>query len=335
MTEPQVNTTIKPLVMAFMQDLMKHYLGPLYHYIKDKPELIKTVPGFLLNHTKLIVYVGRTHIAVEYTGPEFIDELKPDRTIELQFHDYSYKECNLFEQIIGFKYDSTLDMKMPLPIFSEDLLFPTNRGWDKLTELGWNFAAQNSIMGFNMPSPEPMHGKFTRIVNGIFFDADDSGLKSRRIKWLDFFPVIFDGSDEKTDTIGFNLEKMGNLVEHDANYSYPIPDEFKFVQLPKINKFIEKWGNKKNSETDITSYLSEPENEFILTMKFGASNIYSELTCQWQSEDRKDIRPDFFVVQPNGYADIVEFKLPDIGKNTVVGSSCVFCPKVNTDSDLK
>ncbi|MFW5990319.1 MAG: Shedu anti-phage system protein SduA domain-containing protein [Campylobacterales bacterium] len=30
-------------------------------------------------------------------------------------------------------------------------------------------------------------------------------------------------------------------------------------------------------------------------------------------------RPDFFIVQPNGYADIVEFKLPNIAKNTIVG----------------
>jgi len=321
MTESEVHATIKPLIMTFMQELIKHYWGPLYHFVKANPELIKTLPGFLLDHEKVIVYVGRTHIAVEYTGSEFIEELKPEGRLELQYHDYSTKDCNLLEQIIGFEYDSTLDIPMSLPAVSEGLLLPTNRGWDKLSELGWNFTAQNSIMGFNTPSPEPMLGQFTRIVNGMFFDADDSGLKSRRIKWLDFFPISFDGSEDQVDCIGFNLEKMKNLVGPDANYSYPIPDDYKFVQLPKINKFIEKWGSKACSEPDITSYLAEPENEFILTMKFGAINVYSELTCEWQSEDRKDIRPDFFVVQPNGYADIVEFKLPNISKHTVVGTS--------------
>ncbi|HBB6756117.1 TPA: DUF4263 domain-containing protein, partial [Citrobacter freundii] len=86
------------------------------------------------------------------------------------------------------------------------------------------------------------------------------------------------------------------------------------------NKFIEKWGNVKSSEPEITSFLSEVENEFILTMKFGATAIHSEVTCEWQSEQRPSIRPDFFVVQPNGYADIVEFKLPTIDKSFVVGS---------------
>lgn len=186
MTEKEIHSTIKPIVMMFMQELMKNYWGPLYRYVKNNPHLIKTVPGLLLNHNKVVVYVGRKHIAVEYTGPEFIDELNPDGYMELQYHDYSKKDCNLLEKIVGFEYDSTSDIAMPLFPFSEDLLMPTNRGWDKLTELGWNFAAQNSIMGFNTPSPEPMEGKFTRIVNGMFFDADDSGLKTRRIKWLDF-----------------------------------------------------------------------------------------------------------------------------------------------------
>ncbi|KVF18807.1 hypothetical protein WJ07_25035 [Burkholderia vietnamiensis] len=55
-------------------------------------------------------------------------------------------------------------------------------------------------------------------------------------------------------------------------------------------------------------------------MRFGAQSARAELLCEWQSEERKAIKPDFFVVQSNGYADIVEFKLPDIGKKTVTGS---------------
>lgn len=318
MTE-EAQATMKPLIMAFMQELMKRYLGPLYHYIKDNPELIKTVPGFLLDYEKIIVYVGRTHIAVEYIGSEVLQELKSQGELELQYHDYSTKDCNLFEHIVGFEYDSTSNVSLTLPPINEDFLFPTNRGWDKLIELGWNFAAQNSMMAFNTPSPEPIQGQFTRIINGMFFDADDSGLKSRHIKWLDFFPIHFDGSDDVVDTISFSLVKMKDLVEHDANYSYPLPDDYKFIQLPKINRFIELWGNSESTEPNITSHLAKKENEFILTMKFGAKEIHSELTCEWQSEERKDIRPDFFVVQPNDYADIVEFKLPYIDKSFIVG----------------
>ena len=321
MTTHEVHPTVKPLIMAFMQELMKNYWGPLYHYIQNNPELIRTVPGFLVNHEEIIIYVGRTHIAVEYIGSEVVRELKSEGTADLRYHDYSTKDCNLFEQIVGFKYDSAIDFSFPLPNYSEDLLLPTNRGWEKLSELGWNVAAQNSVMGFNTPSPTPMPGQFTRIVNGMFFDADDSGLKSRRIKWLDFFPIHFDGSENEVDSFSFNLVMMNELVKRDAHYRFPMPDDYKFVQLPKINKFIEVWGNADSTEPDITSYLAKEENKFILTMKFGATDIHSEKICEWQSEQRDSIKPDFFVVQPNGYADIVEFKLPEIAKNVVVGRS--------------
>ena len=314
-----VHSTIKPLIAEFLQQLATRYWTPLYQYVKDNPHLIKTMPGFLLQHQKIIIYVGRTHIAIEYNDSELLEELPSEYRIEVQYFDYSVKECNLFEMIIGFEYDSTVDFNFPLPTFSEDLLLPTNRGYDKLRELGWNFSAQSSIMGFNVPTPTVDERSFTRIINGMFFDADESGLKTRRIKWIDFFPIIFDGTDDDKDSISFSLDGIENFVKIDAHYCYPLPNDYKYKQLPKINKFIEKWGCVETSEPEITSFLSESENEFILSMKFGAISIHSELTCEWQSENRPSIRPDFFVVQPNGFADIVEFKLPTIDKKFVVG----------------
>jgi Domain of unknown function (DUF4263) len=316
----EANATIKPLVMAVLQELMTHYLGPLYKYVAEHPELLETIHGFLLNHDSVAVYVGRTHIAVEYIGSEYLSELKPQRKVGITYQDHSIKDCNLFEQIVGFSYDSSVSFPIYLLPVNENLLIPTNRGWDKLSELGWDFAAQNSIMAFNAPAPTPEPGKFARIINGMFFDADAAGLKTRRIKWLDFFPIKFDGDDPEIDSISFSLEFMSKLVEHDAKYVYPVPSDYKFKQLPKINRFIELWGDSNNSEPDITSFLATPENEFILTMKFGAIKAHAELLCEWQSEDKPAIRPDFFLVQPNGYADIVEFKLPDVKSKPVVGT---------------
>ncbi|MBU2870534.1 Shedu anti-phage system protein SduA domain-containing protein [Colwellia sp. E2M01] len=320
MSEKVVHSSIKPIVMTFLEQLMRNHLGPIYHYVKNNPELIKTVTGFLLAHEKIVIYIGRTHIGVEYIGSESLTELKEESNIEIQYHDYSTKDCNLLELIIGFEYDSTGRIRMPLPPINEDLLLPTNRGWDKLSDLGWNFAAQDSIMAFNTPCPEPTDGQFTRIINGMFFDADESGLKTRRIKWLDLIPIKFKENDDETEIISFNLSPMQRFVEHDARYIYPMPQDYRAVQLPKINKFIEKWGDDNSSETDITNFLSQKDNEFILSMKFGATEIHSELTCEWQSENKNNIRPDFFVVQPNGYADIIEFKLPHLSKETVVGT---------------
>lgn len=311
---------INQLTNVFMGMFMKEYISPMYHYVKDNPHLIKTVPGFLMNPEAITVYLGRTHIAIEFDGPEFIDELKSGTNIELRYFDYSTEDCNLVEKIIGFEFDSTHSLSMPLPQISQDLIFPTNRGFDKLQELKWNFAAQNSIMGFNLPTPSVHKDRFTRIVNGLFFDAVDDNLVTRQIKWLDLLPIEFDGSDHETDRFGFNMSIYKDLIKADAHFVYPVPDEFKFIQLPKINRFIELWGDKESSEVDITSFINNIENQFILTMKFGATDIGAELTCEWQSEERKALRPDFFVIQPNGFADIVEFKLPHISKSFIVGA---------------
>mgnify|MGYP003384776200 CR=1 FL=1 len=313
-------TDMKQLALTVMNMIMKEYIGPMYDYVKENPELIKTVPGFLMHPEAISVYLGRTHIGIEFEGAEFIDELKSGSEITLRYFDYSTEKCNLFEKIIGFEFDSTLSFSMPLPPTSQNLIFPTNRGFDKLLDLKWNFSAQNSIMGFNVPTPSAEEGRFTRIINGLFFDANDNGLITRQIKWLDLIPIKFDDSNSETDTFGFDFSFYKNLIKQDAHFTYPFPDEFKFIQLPKINRFIELWGDKGSSEVDITSFISKSENQFILTMKFGATSIYSELTCEWQSETRKALRPDFFVLQPNGYADIVEFKLPDIPKSFVVGT---------------
>ena len=53
-------------------------------------------------------------------------------------------------------------------------------------ELNWNFAAQSYIISFNSSPPVPQVGHFARITNSFFFDADESGLKTRHIKWIDF-----------------------------------------------------------------------------------------------------------------------------------------------------
>lgn len=314
------NTTLHELALPLLNALMEKYWNPMYKMLESRPELIPTVTGFLINHQELSMYIGRTHFAVEYHGSPVLEKLPEAHELQLHLFDYSQTKGGLFNHILGFSSDSTLDIDMPLPEFSEGLLFATNRGWDKIFELHWNLAAQSSLMSFNSPIPEPCPHMFCRIVNGRFFDASESGLVTRHIKWMDFYPISYDDSDEKYDKFSFRLPSdMSPIVEQDVHYVYPIPTEFKFVQLPKINRFIELWGNSTNHETHITSFLAEKDNSFILTMKFGAIDIKSEISCEWQSEHRDPIKPDFFVVQPNGFADIVEFKLPDVPGDVIVG----------------
>lgn len=310
------------MIKFLIQEIGNNYWTPLYKYLKENPDLIETFSGLLLNHEQIIFYLGKTHLAIEYVGPEKIEYLNEKGMMQVQLFDYSASDKNFFDHIIGFQYDSTsLDFRMPLPPFSDQLILPTNAGIDKLIELKWNFSAQNSIIGINTSGFEVLNGEFCRIINGLFFDADDTGLKTRHIKWLDFIPLTMDDTNPEYDSFGINIGYLKNLIEHDAHYIYPLPpkEDFKFSKLPQINRFIELIGNKENSEPQITSFFEQPANKFILTMGFLAREIHSQIECEWQNEERDNIIPDFFIVRPNGYADIVEFKLPYLKKQAIVG----------------
>jgi hypothetical protein len=309
-------------VSFLLKEIGNNYWSPLYKYLTENPSLIKTFPGFLLNAEQVVLYLGKTHLAIEYFGPENIETIREKGSIRVNFFDYSLEKKHFLDLIIGFGYDSTLgDIRLPLPQFSDEWVLPTNAGIDKLIELKWNFSAQNSIIGINTGGFELLQGQFSRIVNGLFFDSDDNGLKTRHIKWIDFVPLTMDTSKQDADFFTIKFGYINSLVENDANYIYPLPpkDDYKFSKLPQLNRFIELIGNKETSEPQITKFLEQPENKFILTMGFLAKEIFPQLECEWQSENRDNIKPDFFVIRPNGYGDIVEFKLPITKGETIVG----------------
>jgi len=309
-------------IRPFAEALMKFYWKPIRDYLDVYPVLARTVPGFLVHPEKVIFYFGKTHLGIEYVGPERIDEL-PSSGFTVQFgaFDYTLSQEDFLEQIIGFSYDdSSAQIDLALPPLFEGLLWPTNSGLSKLDELNWHFDAQDFVMAINTRSFSIPQGQFCRIVNGLFFDADDSGLKTRHVKWLDLVPLMFyDDSGDRYDRFGISFAPYEKLVEADCNYIYPLPEDFKGEKLAQINRFIELVANDKTTELQMTRLLSEERNNFILSMRFGAETVHSELACEWQSEDRESIRPDFFVVQPNGYGDIVEFKLPKSDSSSVVG----------------
>ena len=183
--------------------------------------------------------------------------------------------------------------------------------------------AQNSIMGINSPGFHVEKGQFSRVVNARFFDTDKNGLKTRHIKWLDFIPLEILNENEETHDLNISIGYLARLIESDANYQYPLPhkEDYKYNKLPQINRFIELIGSSKNTETTLTKFLEQQENRFILTMGILSKEIHPQLILKWQSQEKNDIMPDFLVVRPNGYADIVEFKLPKIKSKTVVGKS--------------
>lgn len=304
-----------------IQWLLENYWGPIYKAVEATPSLLETLPGFLLAPDEFIIYMGKTHVGVEYVGPERISALPSNkRILRSRYFDFSQKDGSMLNRIIGFQYEQEV-RPLTIPTMAMNYVLPTDAGFEKLIELKWNWAAQDMISMLNTGGIEAPVGKFTRIINGRFFDADASGLRTRHIKWLDLAPITYDDSNQNFDSFLLDLSTFAGIAAFDAQSTYPIPDDFKFQRLPKINRFIETIGAADVAEPQITSFLARPEFQFILSMWFSASAIHSELLCEWQSQTKNAIQPDFFVVGPGGYADIVEFKLPELKGSVVVGRS--------------
>ncbi|MDN4029815.1 Shedu anti-phage system protein SduA domain-containing protein [Chryseobacterium gambrini] len=312
----------KGISMLLLEKILELYWKPLREYLNAKPELIKTFPGFLLNPEKIIFYFSKTHLAIEYVGSEKVQEINNSFNFSVEIRDFTFIDDNIVESIVGFKYDdSTFNKTFELPRYSENLIMPTNRGFDKLHELGWDFIAQNGIIAFNAGNFEIPRDTPSRYVNAFFFDCENDSLKTRHIKWLECIPASFSDDNSEYDSFNFNIGFLNNLVNIDAHYQYPLPEDsdFKYVKLPQINRFIELFGNKNTHEVELTNFLEKDENKFILLMAFFGKNVHSQLKCEWQSDERKPIKPDFFIEQPNGYANIVEFKLPEFKSRSLIG----------------
>ena len=136
---------------------------------------------------------------------------------------------------------------------------------------------------------------------------------------MDFIPIEYDDSGTETDNFKVPFGMLAELWKIDAEYIYPLP-HFQPMRLQTINRFIEVFGTSNHSEPEITKFLAQKENQFILLTKFGATQLHAEVLCEWQDTERAAIKPDFFVVQPDGYADIVEFKLPNLKATALVGT---------------
>lgn len=312
--------TINEIGLAFAKMLVDNYWQPIRERVKNDKTLIDTIPDFLINPEKIVFYFNKTHLAVEYFGKIQAEEVHEEGTIQSICHDFTQKE-SFFEEIIGFQFDTTTKVKFPIPHFLENHIAPTNKGIDKLLELKWNFDAQEAIISINSGNFYFAENSFTRIVNSFYFDEQNGFLKTRHIKWLDCYPIHFSDIDEDYERFEFPMEVFKQQLEKDPKYLFPKVLDFKYSKLQKLNRFIELVADDSIIEADITTYLALPENEFILTMAFFATSISSQKLCEWQSEEKTPLKPDFFITQPNGYANILEFKLPILKSRSVTGMS--------------
>jgi len=319
MTDPKIATNLSELIKYILGVLWKNYSKYMFEEVKKNPDLLESCPWFLLHPEKIYLYIWTTHIGIEYDGPERINQLPDDvLSVELQYSDFIQSKNNFLAEIIGFNYESN-GIVFPLQQINENIKYPTSKWMDMLINLNRNFAWEDRMMVlWKAWNPMIEKWQFYRLINCFFYDEENGSLKTRHIKRLDLIPIKYDNSEEKIEKLAISLPYNQTLAINDINYRYPFPDEYKWDKLRILNRFVEFYWDKNKTEPEITSYLAKKENNFILTMNFWWKDLYPEKICKWQSEDKEDVKPDFFIENPNWYCDIIEFKLPYLKWNAVV-----------------
>lgn len=318
------------LVEKIAFEISDKYLLPMKDYVKKNHMLEEESNTLMTNLTKLIFYIGRDFVAVEYLDEILPKEILGEDGLLVQTFDYSDEELSVQQficKVLGLKlsdYNPTIPL-VPKSQDIVDLFLPTNDAVHKLVELGYNFTAEESLMGLNSGFIDFHEKRFHRLINCRFHYVENDNLKTRIAKWIDFYPCNYkeeniDG-DNCRQSFQCYLPKYDELWEKDLFYKLPIPDDGKYSKLPIINRFVEVFGDKDNKETDITSFLAEKGNSFILLMTFSGITLKDQLLCMWQdNQKRKDLKPDFFIVEANGTVDIIEFKLPFLKGKAIVGT---------------
>lgn len=141
------------LVSELLSSISKVYWTKMYEYSKENKINHKDVNCFILNPESLAVYFGQNYIAIEYFGNPYQTDFEEISQCKIKVQDYTKEKLTtkqFIEKIVGFKYNGTSGVPMPLYTGKyEDLIIPTNAGINKLVELKWNFSAQNGIVSIN------------------------------------------------------------------------------------------------------------------------------------------------------------------------------------------
>lgn len=172
---------------------------------------------------------------------------------------------------------------------------------------------------------------FTNLKNPIFmsnvtfFWTDINGaLKIRHINFLEIMPVADEGWGYHDSE---SFEQLANFL---LEYKVPHFD----VRLHAIlNNLIELINLPDTKETQITKFLNE--NPEILELAFGAKKIYAEKILEWQyQKERNNLKPDFILEMMDSYCDILEFKLPNLKTDSIVGQENRKQPSFEIDSAI-
>ena len=268
--------------------------------------------------TKVRIGALDTHLVVEYVGPE-------DPTSDTVQIEASWSPGVTVFDHLGLPVEEFAGRAHPYSLNVENLQVFLGDAIKLLGDYLYDVVSNpNDLMVNGYPdfstSDEP---SYMSNVSFLWSDKDDA-LRIRRFDFVELFPVQSGGWVYHADE---GLPHFARFLEH-----YKVPSYR--PQLHKsLNDFIELVSTKGTSEPAITQFLSD--YPAILQLAFGMHELNPQVLLEWQYESGKDnLQPDFLPIRMDGYADIVEFKLPWLKSTPISGSGTRRHPSFEIDLAL-
>lgn len=297
----------------------------IYDFLQKHPEIRSTLNPAFPFPKEIRFGLLKEYFVVEYVGPEQQEE------------DYFRATCDFYDNIFDFlKVDiSHLDYKtipmQNIPYLGildeienrvENINFFMGDSIDFLCNYSYKFFPdENACLGCVLDLENAQKPFY--ISNSTFFWTDKVGnLKVRRVDFMEVWPVRNNYWVYSTQP-----NKLADLI-----LACPVPSyDIKLHQ--KLNKFIELVGDLSKGETQITQFIED--NPEILQLGLGVTDLNSQILLEWQYPSEKpNLKPDFMPVGFDGYADILDFKLPNLKSQPIVGSITRSHPSFEIDNAL-
>jgi hypothetical protein len=314
--------------MPLVEMLRINYWLKLRGIAQKQPLLRNRMAGMIIAPDKMSFYLGRTHAAIEYFGPISAPRVLHQNDATMVTFTDCRENDDFVQSIVGMKFSGTggiLDLAPEVPV--TNLFVPTSADAARMMfDHDWDVTAEDMKFAMNVAAIGLPSDSFSRLVNCFFYSVDQDRLRTRRIQWIDFFPIQVISRKETKTTIEEKIftrlwPDLESVIEHDSKFSFPYPATFEHERLALLNRFRELLLAPDSTEPKITGWLAKPAHQFVLKMALPAVGLLHQKTCVWQTDSScASLVPDFFAVKADGYADIVEFKLPTLKGASIVGS---------------
>ena len=277
----------------------------IYNYLREHPNERKNLNPAFPFPKNLRIGILKDFLAIEYVGPE--------EKGESQFlTQIIYNENFSIYDFLDMDISHTKSPSLGVPENILNMNFFLDRSIEHLCDYFYDFTQLKEDVMLNGYIDFTSLKNQCILNNCTFFYTDrNESLKIRHIDLLEIYPLLDEG-------IGYQSnDSLRRFCQYIILCKLPSYD----IELHKyLNKFIELINMADTTEPKITAFIEEhPE---LLQVAFGFKSLNPQKDLIWQDNSgRKNLRPDFLPESMDGYCNILDFKMPYLKSNAIVGKA--------------